>query len=151
MVVFDSFEGLPDDVQPPFKPGNYCGTLDEVRAHVRAYGRPERCSYIKGWFEETLPNFDQPIAAAFVDVDLATSVRTCLRFLYPLLSPGGTIFSHDGHIGPVVEVFRDTVFWENEVGFPRPDIEGLGHRKLLKVVKESTDIAAEDLVKEGAG
>jgi O-methyltransferase len=58
-----------------------------------------------------------------------------VRYLYPLLSPGGVLISHDGHIPLVLEVLRDRDFWETEVGCRMPEIEGLGTRKLLRIVK----------------
>jgi O-methyltransferase len=80
------------------------------------------------------------VAAAYVDVDLASSTRTCLRHLYPLLVPGGALFSHDGHLPLVQEVLTDDAFWRDEVGWPRRPIEGLGERKLV-VIRKPTDAA----------
>ena len=100
LMVFDSFEGLPE-VSPEesyLHAGAFAGTLAEVRANVDQYGEIATCTFIKGWFHETLPQFHTPVVAAFVDVDLRDSVKTCLEHLYPLLIPGGSIFSHDGHI-----------------------------------------------------
>lgn len=45
--------------------------------------------FIKGWFEDTMPVFNERIIAAYIDVDLASSTKTCLKYLYPLLVPGG--------------------------------------------------------------
>ncbi len=150
LVLFDSFAGLPEVLAAPgaedrsifgrkvaFKGGDWCGTLAEVQANVDRFGVPESCRYVAGWFEDTLPQFDQPIAAIFLDVDLASSTRTCLKHLYPLLSPGGCLFSHDGHLEPVVEVYADDRFWEEEVGCPRPEIHGLGTAAFLRIVKEA--------------
>jgi O-methyltransferase len=90
-----------------------------------------------GWFEDTLKDFHEPIAVAFLDVDLAASTRTCLKYLYPRITEGGVLFSHDGYMPLVRAVFADTQFWEQEVGCRMPTVEGLGRRKLLRIVKTS--------------
>jgi len=147
LVAFDSFEGLPENLEPheksilghsienAFEGGRFCGTLEEVKANVSKYGEPDVCRYIQGWFDETMPDFSEKICAAYVDVDLASSTKTCLKYLYPLLIPGGVLVSQDGDFPLVIEVFDDDEFWENEVGCKKPHIEGLGSRKLLKIVK----------------
>lgn len=147
LVVFDSFEGLPPNNEPHkssllghsiegwFDEGKFAGALDEVRANVERYGDISRCRFVKGWFEDTMPPFAEPICAAYLDVDLASSTRTCLKYLYPRLSPGGVLMSQDGDFPLVVDVFQDRDFWEREVGWPMPAVEGLGTRKILKIVK----------------
>lgn len=146
LVVFDSFEGIPPNDEdhghnlfgqhtPHFEAGSYAGGLDEVRGNVARWGAPEVCEYVPGWFENSMPGFNRPVAAAYVDVDLASSTRTCLKYLYPLLVPGGVLYSHDGHLPLVREVLTDDAFWRDEVGFPRPPIEGLGERKLVVIRK----------------
>ena len=79
--------------------------------------------------------FNKRIAAAYLDVDLASSTKTCLKYLYPILVPGGVIISQDGDFPLVIEVYNDDQFWEEEVGCKKPYIEGLGERKLIKIVK----------------
>ena len=145
LVVFDSFQGIPPNDQPVhkdifgrtvnFPQGDYCGTLDEVCANVATYGKINRCRFIPGWFDDTMPHFKEPIAAIYLDVDLASSIRTCLKYLYPLLQPGGVLFSQDGHIPLVIDVFDNNGFWLREVGCKKPPIEGLYKRKLIKIVK----------------
>jgi O-methyltransferase len=147
LVVFDSYCGIPPNDeqhgntifgQPAnFKEGSYCGRLEEVRSNVANFGKIDCCRFVQGWFDETMPKFKEPIAAAYIDVDLASSTRTCLKFLFPLLQPGGALYSQDGHLPLVMDVFRDDSFWENEVGCERPQIVGLGTSKLIKVIKDN--------------
>src|SRR5262249_17284415 len=113
----------------------YMGTLEEVRQNVARYGESEVCVYHKGWFDDTMPRFSEPLCVAFVDVDLASSTRTCMKRLYPLLAPGGAFFLHDGHIPLVVDVLRDAKFWEAEVGCPVPEMDGLGTDHLVVIRK----------------
>jgi len=145
LVVFDSFEGIPRHAEDhgknifgkpvTFAEGEYTGSLDEVTRNVGTYGEVGACRFIKGWFKDTLPGFQEAIAAIYLDVDLAESTRTCLKYLYPLLQPGGTLYSQDGHLPLVLKVFGDDAFWRDEVGCKRPHVHGWGTSKLLRVVK----------------
>lgn len=148
LVAFDSFEGIPENNEPHdksifgwekgvFKKGDYCGTLEEVISNVQRFGKIERCRFIKGWFDDTMPDFKEPISAIYIDVDLASSTRTCLKYLFPLLERGGILYSQDGHLPLVVDVFSDGDFWLKEVGCQKPLIQGLGRRRLIKIIKEN--------------
>jgi O-methyltransferase len=149
LVVFDSFAGLPapnsderinfDVCQDgTFHVGQYEGTLDEVRDNVKRYGEISACEFRQGWFSDTMPSFTEPVAVAFVDVDLSDSLRTCLKYLYPLIIPGGVIFSHDGHVPSCVAVMQNRSFWKDELGIEAPLIPGLGKEKFLRIEKPYT-------------
>jgi O-methyltransferase len=145
LVVFDSFEGIPENEEKhgrtlsgrsaPFERGDYAGSLDEVRASVTKYGEVEVCSFVKGWFDDTAPLFEEKIAGVYLDVDLESSTRTCLKYFYPLLQVGGALYSQDGHLALVVDLFDDDAFWREEVGCEKPHVEGLRERKLLRIQK----------------
>jgi O-methyltransferase len=144
LVVFDSFEGIPRNDEPHdrtifgdpacFAAGSYAGRLSEVCDNVGLWGVIDVCDMRPGWFEDTLPAFDEPVAVGFIDVDLASSTRTCLAHLYPRLIPGGTLFSHDGHLPLCIDVLRDPRFWARVPG-PPPIITGLGAEKLVSIRK----------------
>jgi O-methyltransferase len=119
-----------------FKGGNFAGSLIEVESNVRKYGNIDVCEFIPRWFENTLPFLKEPVAMAYLDVDLASSTRTCLKYLYPLLSPGGAIYSQDGDFPLVIEVLKDENFWKNEVGCINiPAIENLG--KKITIIRKN--------------
>jgi O-methyltransferase len=151
LLVFDSFEGIPEHSEPHeknifgnpafFRKGSYKGEFDEVKDNVTKYGSVESCEFVKGWFDDTLPTLKGPIAGVYLDVDLAASTRTCLKYFYPLLQEGGVLFSQDGHLPLVIGVFSDDRFWEEEVGYPKPRAEGLGTRKLIRIVKPRAGIS----------
>jgi O-methyltransferase len=146
LVVFDSFAGLPEHDEPHdrnifgrpehLRAGAYCGTLDEVRRNVARYGSIESCRFVPGWFKDSLPGFHERIVAIYLDVDLVASTRTCLVHLYPRLCAGGVLYSQDGHLPLVIALLDDEDFWRREVGCAKPVIEGLGGRKLIRIVKE---------------
>lgn len=145
LVVFDSFDGIPYNGEPhskdifgkavSFGGGNYRSSLEEVQSNIARYGSIKSCKFVKGWFQDTLPDFKDQVAAIYLDVDLASSTKTCLKYLYPLLRPGGVLLSQDGHLPLVIEVFKDKRFWTHEVGSEPPCVEGLGSKKLIKIVK----------------
>lgn len=147
LIIFDSFEGIPEHNEPhrkniygkpvTFSKGEYCGTLSEVKGNVALYGHTGPCTFVKGWFQDTLPNFNKPIATLYIDVDLASSVKSCLKYLYPKIVEGGTLYCHDGHLPLVIEVFSNESFWLQEIGSAKPEIEGLGKQKLIRIVKRS--------------
>jgi O-methyltransferase len=141
LVVFDSFEGIPENSERHekniwggrvgFCEGDYHGDLEEVTENVRRFGNLQTCRFAKGFFEDTMPHFCQPVVAAYLDVDLASSTRTSLRWLWPLLVPGGVLFSQDGHLPLVLEVFDDDDFWKRELRTSKPLIHGFGTSKLI--------------------
>lgn len=145
LIVCDSFRGLPafdeahgmsiENRQIVFNEGDFAGALAEVRANIDRFGDLAPCSFVEGWFDDSLRSWNQPIAAIYLDVDLASSTRACLKYLYPWLVPGGVLYSQDGHIPLVLEVFEDDTFWRNDVGFARPSVEGIWQRKLIKLRK----------------
>lgn len=145
LVVFDSFQGIPENTEDHgmniysddvnFPQGSYCGQIDEVKNNIARYGRLDVCDFREGWFDDTMPSFHEPVITAYIDVDLESSTRTCLRYLYPLLVEGGELYSQDGHLPLIIELLGDEAFWRQEVGCTPPKVEGLGKQKLVKIVK----------------
>jgi O-methyltransferase len=139
LIVFDSFRGLPANDEPHianidgenmrgmFTEGAYAGSLIEVRQMVADCGAPEVVHYVEGWFVDTLPRFREQVAAVYLDVDLATSARTCLENLWPLVTPGGVIVSQDGDFPLTIEAMRG---WAEHAA-PPPTTTGLGVSKMV--------------------
>lgn len=152
LVVCDSFEGLPDPsdndrfhVQEikgkhkEYKKGQYAGALEEVRANIERYGDITVCEFVKGYFEETLPSLHQRIFVfIFLDVDLNASLKTCLRFLWPLLKEKCLLFSHEAQDAAFVSLFFDRTWWQNELGTQAPGFIGAGTGLPLGVGKGSS-------------
>jgi len=156
LIVFDSFEGIPDNSEPhekniwggrvKFSKGDYCGGLQEVSDNVTKFGNVEVCQFVKGLFEKTLPHFGRPVVVAYLDVDLASSTRTCLKYIWPLLAPGGILFSQDGHLPLVLDVFNDEEFWRGELKTSRPRVHGCGTSQLIWCRKEDVHHNARSLL-----
>lgn len=138
--LFDSFQGLP----PPregdkehlvlselkfhtYAGGAYAGSLDEVRENVRKYGVLHVCDFHKGFFNETLPGFDGQLVFAYVDADLTSSVRDCLKYLWPLLQPGSYLFTDEAHHTEIATLFYDPGWWQNELHSTPPGLVGGGN------------------------
>ena len=143
--VFDSFEGMPENTESHgksiygrehhFPKGSHAVGLDEVRGNVERYGDISRTTFHKGFFSDTMPHFKSPVAASCINVDLVQSTKDCLRYLYPLTSPGGVIYSQDAHFPWIISLFRDPEFWKKEVGIAPPHIDGLGNLKFVAIKK----------------
>jgi O-methyltransferase len=128
LVIFDSFEGLPEPsaADDGYAAGDFRGTLDEVRANIERYGAIEVCEFVRGYFDDTMPGFSEPVVQAFVDVDLIESLRTCLRNLWPNLQPGCRLYSHEAAGALIARAFFDDEWWQRELGTPSPGLVGAG-------------------------
>jgi O-methyltransferase len=131
LVVCDSFEGLPagdplDREAGGYRPGDYCGTFDEVRQNIAGYGDIGCCEFVKGWFSDTLQNFDRPIVLAFLDVDLEASLDTCVLNLWPRLDNEGYIFI-DEYVGTdYCALFYSERYWNQHFDRTPPGLIGAG-------------------------
>lgn len=145
LVVFDSFCGIPPNkelhIHKKLKKaiylpeGLFFGSLQEVKQNIQKYGNITVCEFKKGWFAKTMPQFKSPIVAAFLDVDLVSSTKTCLMYLYPLISKKGVLFSHDGNLKKTAALYNNERFWKNKVGCPTPHVVGFGEKRLLRINK----------------
>ncbi len=113
--LFDSFQGVPaagphdiDFACGGHKAGVSVCSLDAVKQHMKEWGIPdELLVYHPGWFADTMHKMfaiqqaygvikkRQGIALLRLDGDLYESTRTCLEYLYPMLSPGGWLIVDD--------------------------------------------------------
>ncbi len=137
--VFDSFEGLPapangdaenilhhDRMTNTYEQGMYAGSLEEVRQNVQRHGDLGVCHFHKGWFEDTLPDFSTPCATAFVDVDLRSSLETCVKAIWPLMVDGGALFVHEARHYEIASLFFDENWWKRNFDSGAPGLVGAG-------------------------
>jgi hypothetical protein len=106
-VGFDSFEGLPDDWTASFGRGAFS------TAGVAPDTSDPRVSYIKGWFDDTLPTFAIPPHDRLivnVDSDIYSSAATVLGAVGSALAPGDLLyfdeFNAHAHEGRAFHEFR---------------------------------------------
>lgn len=105
---FDSFEGLPERWRDGFGAGFFkVSRLPEVRSNVQL---------IKGWFDETLPEFIKEhtgfVSFLHVDCDLYSSTKTIFASLTPQIGPGTVIvfdeyFNYPGWQQGEIKAFRE--------------------------------------------
>jgi O-methyltransferase len=143
--VFDRFEGLPEVdaynthdlharrslewvAERHWKVGQYAAALDIVKANIERWGEASVCTFVKGWFSETLEiGLPPQIAFAFTDVDLPTSARECLLHIWPRLSDGGAFFSHDIAYIKVLQALYDSHLWRDVFREHQPVFFGAGY------------------------
>jgi hypothetical protein len=108
--LFDSFEGLPSataidgralqawqaNINAPSYYNNCTAAVAEAETAMKK-SSATRYSLVKGWFEDTLPDFAPPkkIALLRLDGDLYKSTVTCLKWLYPLVADEGIVIIDD--------------------------------------------------------
>lgn len=137
LIVCDSFEGLPapesyerkysidgSEDAYSFSAGEYRGTLEEVKKNVETYGSIEVCEFVKGYFEDTLPGLQVHPAFIFMDVDLISSARTCLKYLWPRFRSGGVWYTHEACYREYMEAVFDRNWWQQELRDLPPMVVG---------------------------
>jgi hypothetical protein len=100
LIVADSFEGLPSNTRETgsdtyYQPGDFAGSISEVMNYVNAYGAEDAVEVLKGWYSETLSNWNKPLALLWIDVDLVSSVHDILGPCLPYLKDNGMLFSNE--------------------------------------------------------
>jgi O-methyltransferase len=141
LEVFDSFQGLPnmsesdrtytrlgpqDSHTFTYTMGEFQSSLKETKANVSRWGDVRVCTFNVGYFEKTLPNFSSEVAFAFLDVDLRSSLETCVEHLWPLLQEGSYLFTHEAQEVEVVSLFFDREWWQKRLGLDPPWLVGAG-------------------------
>lgn len=120
LYICDSFQGLPpgeethgraDGKSRTYKPGDFSGSLEEVRGNIAKWGSLAPCIFVQGFFADSLPGLDVAPAVVFIDVDYVSSARDCLQYLWPRLLPGGYFFTHEANFLDYVNGITDSSWW----------------------------------------
>lgn len=111
--AFDSFEGFPDPTEKDIvaytnekaldlenwgikKCPAKSETLSDVYDCIKLLNIPsDTIVPLKGWFNDTVPSFNEPIAILRLDGDWYESTKVCLEHLFPKVVPGGVIILDD--------------------------------------------------------
>lgn len=139
LVVFDSFEGMPEpddddrehlliasEQRHTYDADAWAAPLSEVRANVDRYGELSACRFEAGYFAETMPAFDEPVALAFLDVGLRSSAETAIEALWPLLAEGSYLFTHEAKHMEIATLFFDREWWAEHLDTSPPGLVGAG-------------------------
>ena len=96
LFLFDSFAGMPEvthDLDSFWEKGDL--SVSEAAVRELFVSNP-KVAIVPGFFSETLPqNPDLTFSFCHVDADLYTSVKECIEYILPRLSPGGIIVFDD--------------------------------------------------------
>ncbi|MBN2137996.1 MAG: class I SAM-dependent methyltransferase [Sedimentisphaerales bacterium] len=140
LYVCDSFQGLPSPNSPTdatakifndsrvhtFKEGDYAATLEEVKSNISKHAYIEVCEFVPGFFSESLPDLEAEPAVIILDVDLVSSARDCLKYLWPRLRKGGYVFTHEAESETYIKGLMDGQWWQDTLGECPPVIFGAG-------------------------
>lgn len=139
LIVCDSFEGLPEPDSKEdkhylmyfsrhvkYEKNQYKGAIEEVKENIARYGAVDVCEFIAGYFENTLPNLRNNFIFVFLDVDLISSLETCLVNIWPNLLLGYKLFSHEAQDLNFVSVFFDKKWWQDNLRISPPGFVGSG-------------------------
>jgi predicted O-methyltransferase YrrM len=112
LFLCDTFEGLKDSTEDDdcwIKNGDYTADFDMVQ---ESFPDKERVKLIKGYFPDSATEEIKELNFSFahLDVDTYTSTLNSLEFLYPRMSKGGIIMSHDYNSIPAVTRAIDEFF-----------------------------------------
>ena len=136
--ICDSFAGLPasesaitrnyphQKVYGRYAVGMYSGTLEEVQENIGRYGNIDRCEFVRGLFAESLRSIPSKFVFGFLDVDLTSSMKDCIRHIWPKLTDEGLIYTDDSCDMEVVRVWFDDDWWQQELGQRAPGYVGTG-------------------------
>jgi O-methyltransferase len=139
LILYDSFEGLPDGeksipqrnylhlkVTGSYKKGMYAGTLEEVKNNILKFGEINSCIFRKGYFNKSLINHKEKIDFLFLDVDLVSSTKDCIFYLWNYLVKGGYCYTDDACDIDVVKVWFDDEWWKKNLKCEAPGYIGSG-------------------------
>ena len=139
LIIYDSFKGLPNSEReigkrnyPHLKftgyysKGMYSGSLEEVKKNMYIYGDLSVCEFRKGFFLNTLPKHKEKIDFLFLDVDLVSSTKDCIKYLWPYLSNNSYVFTDDACDMDVVKIWFSKEWWNKNLKIEPPGFVGSG-------------------------
>jgi len=117
IILFDSFEGLPEpdtELDSGYKAGQFSASLEALKATIDLLQLDSYFHIHKGWFKDSIPKFlkDNPqlkIALLLIDCDLYESTIDCFPQLFQYLNTNGiAIFDdfNDGAKGEKIAVLE---------------------------------------------
>lgn len=139
LVICDSFEGLPEPSDydrshtaihvghtDQYRKGMFAASLEAVKENLARYGNLGVCDFRVGFFDQTMSQLQGNAVMAFLDVDLIDSLKPCLAGIWPILRDGCRIYVHEARNLPLVSVFFDSIWWQQNLGEEAPGFVGSG-------------------------
>lgn len=148
LEVFDSFQGLPqpssvdkkhilvsEKMIATYRKGAWVGTLEEVKKNISQYGNINHCYFHAGFFEKTLPSFKKKCVFVFADVDLRSSLESCVKSLWSILQNGCYFFIHEAPHYETASLFFDKTWWVTQFACSPPGLIGAGSGIIIMPIK----------------
>ncbi len=140
LFICDSFAGLPPNEAedtgwgqrarnagvPVWKEGLFSAELEEVRNNIAQYGEIDVCTFVPGFFKDSLKELHVAAACVFLDVDLISSARDCLKYLWPQTVTDGLWFTHEACYPNYIRAILDSDWWQSSLDESPPVIFGAG-------------------------
>jgi len=140
LFICDSFAGLPSPQNKEeaqleghgdihgyiYAEGDYAATVEEVKQNIQKYGCIEVCKFIPGFYKDSLCNLDVNPACVVMDVDLISSARDCLKYLWPRTVKDGLWFTHEACFPTYISGLLDAEWWRSTLNETSPIIFGAG-------------------------
>jgi hypothetical protein len=138
LIIYDSFFGLPDDdekelkvynhlqVKGFYEKGMYAGSREIVENLIKDYGEYHNCLFREGIFENTMPNHLEKICFLFLDVDLKSSTKTAISYLWPFILDNHYVFTDDSCDLGIVKLWFDDNWWNKKFNCSSPGYVGSG-------------------------
>lgn len=140
LIIYDSFKGLPKIVKKEdkehiydhfgakgiYKEGMYKSSLKNVRKNIAKYGKLNCCEFREGFFENSMKTHKEKIDFIFADVDLLSSTKDVLRFLWPYLKDDGYFFTDDAANLTLNKIWFDDIWWKKNLDQEAPGFIGVG-------------------------
>ena len=139
LIIYDSFEGLPEDndgikgrdypflkLTEKYKKGMYAGTLEEVKNNLKFYGELDVCIFRQGYFNNTLDQHNEMIDFLFLDVDLIKSTEDCIKNLWKFIKDNSFIYTDDACDIDVVKFWFNNDWWMKNLNCAAPGYIGSG-------------------------
>lgn len=131
----DSFEGLPvgghysqDEGDLHHTWHEFAVPVEDVQANFDRYGLdPIGYTLIKGWFRDTLPDWEAPLAVLRCDGDMYEGTMDPLRCCYDAVSPGGFVIIDDYGAVRGARQATDDFRFEQGITAPMTQIDWTGH------------------------
>jgi O-methyltransferase len=139
LLVCDSFEGLPPESGDmkytakyhghiaQYAKGDFSCSLSVVQSNIKQFGNLEVCEFVKGFFSESLKNIkNKKFVFAFIDVDLISSTKECLLYIWPNLLENGKIFNDDMGVVEIEKLYFNDAWWQENFKENSPGVVGSG-------------------------
>jgi O-methyltransferase len=138
IIVYDSFKGLPKEnfnqkiIYPHlnlsgyYKEGMFKSNLNEFKSNVSKFGNINDCIVREGFFEQSLKLHKEQIDLIFLDVDLLSSTKTCIKYLWPYLKNQQKVFTDDSCDLNNVKIWFDDNWWKETLNVNAPGYIGSG-------------------------